>query len=306
MTHVMTVTGPVEPVQLGTTYAHEHLLGGPPEWSADYADADFTMTSAEAAAAELGLFKQAGGRSMVEMSTPDYNRQPEKLRDLAQSTGVQIIMTTGLHKDAYSQRDTAGADVASLAARFTHDVTQGAGETGVRAGVIKAATSLNLITEGEQKVLRAAAIAYVATSAPISTHTQAGTMGLEQIAILREEGADPTRVAIGHVDRNLNYEYHKAMLDTGANLIYDHISKEKYAPDSQRISMLKQLIQEGYGGQLMLSADFGRRSYWTSTGGGPGFTYILWRFVPWLISEGVSAEAVWAILVDNPARFFAF
>ena len=306
MPAIMTVTGPIEPQELGVTYAHEHLLGGPPKWSTDYADRDFTMTSIESAASELGLFKQAGGQAMVEMSTPDYNRQPTKLRKLSESTGVHIIMTTGLHKDAYSHRMTSQQTVDELATLFIRDLSQGAGDSDVRAGVIKGATSLNVITEGEEMVLRAGARAHLSTGAPVSTHTQAGTMGLEQIAILKENGVDPTRVAIGHVDRNLNYDYHKAMLDTGAYLIYDHLSKEKYAPDSARVALLKRFISEGYGAQLMLSGDFGRNSYYTSNGGGPGFTYILWRFVPWLLSEGVAHEAVLALVVDNPARFFAF
>jgi predicted metal-dependent phosphotriesterase family hydrolase len=306
MPGIMTVTGPIEPQDLGVTYAHEHLLGGPPKWSSDYADRDFTMTSIESAASELGLFKQAGGQAMVEMSTPDYNRQPLKLRTLSETTGIHIIMTTGLHKDAYSHRMTVQHTVDELAALFIRDLSQGAGDTDVRAGVIKGATSLNVITEGEETVLRAGARAHLSTGAPISTHTQAGTMGLEQIAILMESGVDPARVAIGHVDRNLNHDYHKAMLDTGACLIYDHLSKEKYAPDSARIALLKRLISEGYGAQLMLSGDFGRNSYYTSNGGGPGFTYILWRFVPWLLSEGISNKAVLALLIDNPARFFAF
>ena len=96
------------------------------------------------------------------------------------------------------------------------------------------------------------------------------------------------------------------MLDTGAYLIYDQISKEKYVPDRERVEMLVRLVSEGYGGQLMLAGDFGRASYWTSSGGGPGLTYILWRFVPWLVSEGMPREAARALLVDNPARFFAF
>ncbi len=131
-------------------------------------------------------------------------------------------------------------------------------------------------------------------------------MGLEQIAVFQEEGVDPARVAIGHVDRKQEYDYHRALLDTGAYVIYDHISKEKYAPDRDRVATLKRLIEEGYGDRIMLSGDFGRSSYWTSNGGGPGLTYILWRFVPWLIAEGVSKDAVWAMLIDNPARFLTF
>lgn len=306
MPQVMTVTGPIDPHELGVTYAHEHLLGGPPEWSPDAADADFTMLSMELASKELGLFKLAGGQAMVEMSPTDYNRRPQGLRDLAMETGIHLIMTTGLHKDAFSQRITAQHSVEELANTFAHDVMEGAEGTDIRAGVIKAATSLNKITEGESKVLKAAARAHMETGASISTHTQNGTMGLEQIAALKAEGVDPSRVALGHVDRKLEYDYHKALLDTGAYLIYDQISKEKYVPDRERVEVLVRLVSEGYGNQLMLAGDFGRTSYWTSSGGGPGLTYIQWRFVPWLVSEGMSREAARALMVDNPARFFAF
>jgi len=138
MATVMTVTGPIAPSQLGVTYAHEHLLGGPPDWSPDHQDPDLTMISAEAAVKELEIFKLAGGQAIVEMSPSDYNRQPEQLRDLSATTGVSIIMTTGLHKDAYSYPLTAGATIEELASSFTKDVVNGVGETGLRAGVVKA------------------------------------------------------------------------------------------------------------------------------------------------------------------------
>jgi 5-phospho-D-xylono-1,4-lactonase len=307
MAAIMTVRGPVAPSELGCTYAHDHLLAAPPPWSREAsADPDLTIDSFEAARNELELFKQAGGRALVEMSTPDYSRDPVGLRRLSEATGIHVIMASGLQKDTFSHPITAKASVEELAARFTREVTHGAEGSEIRAGLIKAATSLNTITSGEEKLLHAAALAHKASGAPISTHTQAGTMGLEQIAILSEHGVEPSRIAIGHVDRKLEFAYHKALLDTGAYIIYDHISKEKYFPDSQRIVVLKQLLAEGYGDRIMFSGDLARRSYLTSYGGGPGFTYILWRFVPWLISEGVSREAVQRILVDNPARFFAF
>lgn len=306
MASIMTVTGPIDPARLGVTYAHEHLLGAPPDWSPELEDLDFTMLSVEAACKELELFKLAGGQAVVEMSPSDYNRSPAQLREVSLTTGISIIMTTGLHKDAFSHPLTTNASVEDLAAQFTRDIIEGVGETGVRAGVAKAATSLNKIAPGEEKVLRAVAQTHLATGVPISTHTQNGTMGLEQVALLKSLGVAPSRVALGHVDRKLEYEYHRALLETGAYLIYDQISKEKYVPDRDRVSILGRLIAEGYGKQIMVSGDFGRASYWTSNGGGPGLTYILWRFIPWLLSEGIPGEAVQALLVDNPARFFAF
>ena len=79
-----------------------------------------------------------------------------------------------------------------------------------------------------------------------------------------------------------------------------------FGATASRHVVLVRLVDEGYADRMMLAGDFGRASYWTSNGGGPGLTYILWRFVPWLHSEGVPVEATQAMLVDNPARFLAF
>jgi hypothetical protein len=122
MATVMTVTGPIAPSQLGVTYAHEHLLGGPPDWSPDRQDRDLTMLSVEAALKELEIFKLAGGQAIVEMSPFDYNRQPEQLRNLSATTGVHIIMTTGLHKDAYSHPLTSEATIDELASSLKRSI----------------------------------------------------------------------------------------------------------------------------------------------------------------------------------------
>jgi phosphotriesterase-related protein len=40
-------------------------------------------------------------------------------------------------------------------------------------------------------------------------------------------------------------------------------------------------------------------------GKGPGLTYILWRFVPWMLEAGISRAAVEGMLIANPASLFA-
>ena len=79
----------------------------------------------------------------------------------------------------------------SLADQIVREVIVGIDATGIRAGVIKAASSLNTITLAEEKVFRAAARAQRETGAVITTHTEAGTMGLEQVELLRSEGWTP-------------------------------------------------------------------------------------------------------------------
>lgn len=298
---IRTVSGDIAPEELGACYPHEHVLTRPP---ASVSDADLTMDSEEAAIRELGYFRLAGGGALVEMSPRDYGRDPEGLQRVAAASGVHLICTSGWHKDAFCRPWVEERSINSLADEIVREVVVGIDATGIRAGVIKAASSLNTITAAEEKVFRAAARAQRETGAVITTHTEAGTMALEQVELLRSEGVDPARIVIGHVDRKLELDYHRTLLATGVTVIYDQLSKEKYYPDSQRIKILGALIAEGFGDQLMLAGDLARKSYWPSygTGGGPGLTYILWRFAPWLRESGVAADAVEAMLVQTPAR----
>ena len=299
-----TVLGDIAATDLGVCYSHEHILGHPP---GPDADPDLLFDSEPAAIQELNWFHQAGGRAVVEMSPVEYHRDAEGLRRISEATGVHIICTTGHWKEPFCTPWVQDRPVNELAERFIREVSEGIDETGSRAGVIKAASSLNSITPNEEKVFRAAARAHRMTGAPISTHMEGGTMGLEQIALLRSEGVDPARVIIGHVDRNLEWEYHLQLVRTGAYLSYDNISKKKYPSDSRRIEFIVRMVAEGYGQRILLGGDLARRSHWPSygIGGGPGLTYILWRFAPWLRSEGLVEAVIQDLLVHNPARALA-
>jgi phosphotriesterase-related protein len=295
------VRGDINPDELGVCYPHEHVLCSPPS---DVTDRDLEMNSEAAALQELTWFKQAGGRALVDMTPVDYGRNAPGMKRISEATGIHLIATTGLHKEKFSARIVKDKSIEELADRFARDVTEGVDGTNIKAGVIKAASSLNAITADEEKVFRAAARAHQRTGAAISTHTEVGTMGLEQIQLLISEGVKPERLIIGHVDRKMEWDYHLAMWQTGVTLGYDQISKEKYAPDSQRVEFILRAVKEGFGKQIVLGGDLARKSYWPSygTGGGPGLTYILWRFIPWLRSEGLSEDAIHDLLVHNPAR----
>src|SRR3546814_3851803 len=90
--------------------------------------------------------------------------------------------------------------------RFVEDA-EGDGRM-VAAGIYgEQATGLEEITPHEEKCLRAVARAHRRTGLAISTHTTHGTMGLEQLDILAEEGADLDRVVIGHMDIQPDPDY---------------------------------------------------------------------------------------------------
>jgi phosphotriesterase-related protein len=296
---IRTVTGDIAPANLGMTYPHEHLLTQP---GAHVTDRDLEMDSEAAAIKELMHFRAAGGHGIVEMTTRDYGRKPEGLRRVAEATDTAVVCVTGFIKDASLRPFVENRSISDIADEMIREVEDGIDGTSIRAGVIKAGSSRDKITDAEEKVFRAAAIAHKETGAPISTHTEAGTMGLEQVALLRSEGVSPERILIGHCDRRMDIEYHMELAQTGAILGYDQFSKEKYYPDSLRIEFLVRLVKAGFGKQVILSADMARKSYWTSYGGGPGLTFVLWRIVPWLHSEGLTREETDQMLIETPRR----
>jgi phosphotriesterase-related protein len=305
MAIIRTVLGDIPPSELGPCYPHEHLLGKPPHKNVE---SDLLLDNLQVTIHELNCFHEAGGKSIVDMTPSDYNRNVKGLQRVSKASGVHIIATTGMIKEATCTRFVDGRTVKYLADEFIADIKEGIDGTKIRAGVIKAGSSQGKITPNEEKVFQAAAIAHLATGALISTHTEGGTMGLEQIELLRSQHVDPHRVVIGHIDRLLDWEYHLNIARTGAYLGFDQISKEKYAPDSQRIQFILNLVAAGFGKQILFSGDFAKRSYWPSyqTGGGPGLTYILWRFLPWLRFAGLSEEAIKDIMVYNPATALSF
>ena len=303
MPFIRTVTGDIAPDQLGRTALHEHLIGHP---LLAGEDPDFVLDSEAAAIRELRYFMEAGGRSVVEMSPVDYGRDVQALRRISEASGVQIVTVAGYIKGKSADALVRDLNVTQIADSLIRDVSEGIDGTGIRAGVLKAGTSLNRITPNEEKIIEAVALAQRETGALISTHTEAGTLALEQVERFTALGVPVERLLIGHLDRNLNWDYHLALANTGVTFGYDQFGKEKYAPDFQRIDFVVRMVQAGFRDQLALSMDTARRSGFTSYGGGPGFTFLWWRIVPWLRESGLTSEDIEAIFVRTPARLLAF
>ena len=316
MAHIETVLGSIAPEELGLNNYHDHLItiGGGEE----KADRDLRLDRVDYAIDAMKSFKAAGGGSMVDMNPIDCGRQIEMLREISEASGVHIIACTGFQRAIYYDAEhwVNKYPLEEVARLIAEEVTEGieinnyAGpiitRSKAKAGVIKFATHYNCIRPMELKALRAACMASLATGAPISTHTERGTMGLEVIELVKENDVDPRRVILGHVDRNPDLEYHKKMAAQGVTLGYDGPSRAKYWPDSVLIALIKGMCDAGYADHILLGGDNGRASMWPQYGGGYGHNYIIEKFVPRLLEEGVSETDVHKFLYDNPMRQFSF
>jgi phosphotriesterase-related protein len=315
MPFVRTVTGDIDAKELGVTYAHEHILinGG----MQVYLDKDFLLNDSVKAAADLSEFRAAGGRSVVDMIPCGLGRDPDGLRTVSGETGVQIIAATGFHTERYYDTNhwLYQYSVEQIAELFTAEIEDGMDQwgyrgplvrrSGARAGVLKVATGYYSWNSNTDRWFEAAAIAHAATGVPISSHTENGVLGEKQVEALTSRGVPPSSIIVGHIDKNVDPYVHRELASMGVFLEYDSPARLKYGPDADAVSLIRSAAEGGYADHVLLGMDLARRSYYPSYGGGPGLTYLLTRFIPRLGAEGLG-EVAEGIMIDNPARAFAF
>jgi phosphotriesterase-related protein len=168
------------------------------------------------------------------------------------------------------------------------------------------------MTEYERMVFEAAARASVATGAPITTHTDRGTVGDLQQTVLTDGGVPAHRVIIGHSCGTTDTGYHAGIAERGSYLGFDRFGIGALMPDVERVASLARLLDRGAGDRVVVSHD----SVWCWRGepfpavamGRLTDLFDPTRFdreiVPMLHDSGVTAEQVDALVVDNPRRFF--
>ncbi len=315
---VQTVSGRCAPAELGVTLMHEHLLIGWPGWEAHAGDDRAARRGRKGLCVErMRELHGLGVRTLLDPCPIDLGRDVELMAEVAETSGVRIVCATGLYKEdqgapAYFKFRTQFGDAQQeMTDLFVRELSEGIGETGIRAGVIKVATGAHRITPYEEAVLRAAARAHRATGAPITTHTDEGTMGVEQLAILTGEGVASSAIVVGHSCGSSNLDYHLAMLDRGAYLGFDRFGLELLHPDRARLAALIGLLGVGFERQIVLSHD----TVWCWRGRAPVLpatvmpdwrpTYVLEKVIPRLREAGVAQAKIDTMLIENPRRYFA-
>ncbi len=308
---IRTVTGDRDPSDLGVTMAHEHLLmtGG---WPVRH-EPDFRLDSVDAAVAEVGRFAGAGGAALVEMTPLGFGRDPDGLAEVSRRTGVAVVAATGFHKlgyyadthwlHHYTEEQIADLLVAELVEGLDRGGYEGplVDRSPARAGVVKLATEYHRAGPAVERLAAAIGLAHARTGAPVSTHTEKGTMAHAQLDLLEAAGVAPDAVILGHVDHNPDPGLLGELASRGAYLCCDMPGRVKYGPDSQTLDLLAALDAAGHRDRILLAGDLARRSYWPAYGGGPGLDYVLTTFVPRLHAMGLDRLAEQALVV-NPAR----
>lgn len=322
-TMVNTVTGPVSSDDLGLTLMHEHFFFGYPGYQGDHTLGPFDREGILKTGIEVaGKAKSRGVRTIVDATPNDCGRDAELLREISERAEIQIVCSTGYYYEAegapayFKFRQGLGTAEGEILEMFMAEITSGIGDTDIRPGVIKLASSKDAITDYEAMFFRTAARAQQETGIPIITHTQEGTMAPEQADLLLAGGADPDRVMIGHMDGNTDIEYHRATLERGVNIAFDRLGVQGIVGmpmDEARYEVIIPLLKEGNTENLMLSHDtvnvwLGRPPILPDEVAkiltGWHITHVFDDVIPVLKENGITDEQVETILVDNPRRLF--
>jgi predicted metal-dependent phosphotriesterase family hydrolase len=334
VTFVRTVLGDVEPSSLGRVDYHEHLFQVSPLLPGDELDDE------SASAAEARLLLGSGFDTMVDATPIGLGRRPEAVARISRSTGLAVVATTGVHREAHYPaghwlRDV-GADgrrklfladlLHGMPASDTPPVGAGSGATPaagddeargdtadsvppgpvdrvpVRAGLVKAGVGYWSISAFERQTLDAVGAAAAETGAPVMIHLEFCTAAHEVLDLLLATGVPESRVVLAHADRDPDPGLHLDLIARGAWLGYDGMARPRTRSDAELLALTEAVVAGGGGPNLLLGGDVARRTRYAAYGGMPGLAYLGARYVPRL-RERIGEDAIEQLLVANPQRF---
>ena len=316
---VPTVTGSIPVEKLGRTLAHEHVIVVGEEFRQNYqADWDEEEKIAQAVR-DLNELKSLGIDSIMDPTVIGLGRYIPRIQRIAEQTDLNIVVATGVYtyNEVPFQFHFSGPgllfDVPEpMTEMFVNDIENGIAGTGVKAAFLKCAIEEQGMTPGVERVMRAVAQAHVRTGAPITVHTNVhNRSGLETQRVLREEGADLTKVVIGHSGDSTDLDYLMELADAGSILGMDRFGLDVLLPFEQRVGTVAQLVERGYADRMVLAHDASCFIDWfdpqAKAQAVPNWNYrhISEDVLPALLERGVSQEQIQTMLVDNVRRYFS-
>lgn len=305
---IQTVVSPIKPDKFGLTLPHEHIftdLRGPQ--AIGYAQSAPSKVAATMKPFLMEIFSW-GVNSLVECSTIGVGRNPSILKEIALSTGLNIVAPTGVYREAYVPVELKNKTIQELADMWIRDITEGMDGTDIRAGFIKMAVSDEGITVLEAKNLQSAVIASRQTGAAIACHTIGGKLALDVMDLLTRFGMDLKRFIWTHAQSESDLSYHLKAAQNGTILSIDAIGSG-WIPDNDMLAATINLIEAGYSDRILLSHDAGWYDPSQPDGhpqpdGIRGYTALFDSFLPQLRSNGIDHETITNITVKNPAAVF--
>lgn len=340
---IHTVCGPIEPEALGVALMHEHFLwdlrrifdepDDPEERELAHAPIlldnlswvarnwcrsldNLHLSDLDLAVREARLFKEAGGGAIVDVTTCDFGRDAQSLREISVRTGLHVVMGCSHYHAQFHPEDLEAKTEHAICKTIISEIIHGVDGTDICAGIIGEVGCSWPLFGAEAKVLRASAAAQQETGASITIHPGRHVDSPFQIMdILESAGARSERIIMGHMERTgLERGRLLELAQRGCYLEYDWFGEVRptyphgrvdVPSDGERIKTIADLINEGFRDQILISHDVGLK-HRLSAYGGPGYAHIPQYVCKWMAAMGLDDVNIKTILVENPRRALRF
>jgi phosphotriesterase-related protein len=304
---IITVTGDIQPGEMGVTLEHEHILTDiyrkednlPESFSADEALSRIIP--------QLERAKAHGVKTLAECTPAFVGRNVKLLRELSLRTGLQILTNTGYYgaqNNRFIPAEVLLKPAEELAAEWIAEFQNGIEGTGIKPGFIKIGVDRKALSEFHATLARAAALTHKATGLTIMAHSGPAIAAFQELDILKEEGVSPEAFIWTHATDEKDSTRLVEAARMGA-----WISADKYGWDEKLITryprLLKMMKEEGLLNKILISHDAG----WVDPGQ-PNlpfkpYTPVFEKLIPDLKTLGFTDSDIEQLLVKNPAEAFA-
>ena len=251
MKQIRTVLGNISEAELFVVLPHEHIccyseyayrMAGN-----DYLDKNALVDTSTVYLKELK--KKYGLATIVDCTPINIGRDTELLKRISEQSEINIICSTGFY---YTDEPVLYHATADQLCRYIVADAQA-----TNAGIIKCAVENEMISNFQEKVLRACARAHLRLGLSIVLHTNAKNQNaLKALEILFSEGVKPSAVTVGHLSDTDDLEYLKRIASYGCFIGLDRLyqkTSEEYV--SKKVQSVLELCKAGYEDQILLSHD---------------------------------------------------
>ena len=299
MGSIMTVTGEVPTTDIGAVLMHEHIMCDLYRISGN---SDHLLDDVDLAVSELRHLDTTPVRTVVDVTSVGLGRDLKTLREIALTTGLNIVAGCGWYRDPYLPQAVFDKTSDGLADILISEITKGSADGGVRPGIIgEIGAYRSPMTPAEERVLRAGGLAQLETGVSIYTHAARSTVGIEQARILLRMGVPPERLVIGHADTVPRKEYWSELLNMGVTLGFDTVRPQFPYDIKVRTAGLVWLAERGSLDRVVVSNDVCFRSHLRAFDGG-GYPYCATEFFDSLREVGFGEQEFRTIFWENPLR----
>lgn len=263
------------------------------------------------AAKELRAARSDGLQLLVDLTVRGLDPRPDLVVRAADLAGVDVVLPVGRYVAAALDAAERARSVDDLAEEWTRQVVEGVGGRLV-PGIIGEIGTGERIEDAEAISLRAAARVQAATGLAINIHVHPYTrQALSAVRLLEDEGADLSRVAVSHLDGEIDVQWLTQVLKASCYVEMDQfgtgpdrlVQGRGYPSDVDRVQAIAELCQRGWGERLLVSHDLCHQNALLRHKG-HGYGHIGRTVLP-LLEATVGEAMAHQILAVNPLTLLA-